>query len=114
MKSVRGFYSAEMDRRFRVEQQKANWKTMNEMDDRSPAMSESTRDCEHGSRRRSCEICYRDQEIARLRSLVASTQERCAQVAFYYQAPWMTTEGRRVRSDIASAIRAIKMETGHE
>ena len=42
-------------------------------------------------------------EIARLRKLVEDTKERCAQIAESYGAAF-----------IPRAIRAIKMETGHE
>ena len=76
-------------------------------------MSETkSRDCEHGSLRRSCEICYRDEEIARLRALVAATQEKCAQVADK-RAQWErnaygNTDGALLLDWVASAIRFLK------
>ena len=64
------------------------------------------RDCEHGRRRGSCEICDYEQEIASLHKIIAAKQAQIDALIFEYCPEDMTAEQL---ADYESAIRRSDM-----
>ena len=67
------------------------------------------RDCEHGRRRGSCEICDYEQEIASLHKIIAAKQAQIDTLMLEYCPDDMTAEQLE---DYESAIRLSDMKTG--
>ena len=67
------------------------------------------RDCEHGRRRGSCEICDHEQEIASLHKIIAAKQAKIDALMFEYCPEDMTAEQL---ADYEAAIRHSDMKTG--
>ena len=67
------------------------------------------RDCEHGRRRGSCEICDYEQEIASLHKIIAAKQAQIDALMLEYCPEDITAEQL---ADYESAIRRSDMKTG--
>ena len=67
------------------------------------------RDCEHGRRRGSCEICDYEQEITELHKTIAAKQAQIDALMLEYCPEDMTAEQL---ADYESAIRLSDMKTG--
>ena len=69
----------------------------------------NARDCEHGRRRGSCEICDHEEQIAALHKIIAAKQAKIDALTLEYCPEDMTAEQLE---DYESAIRLSDMKTG--